>query len=454
MGLLCGSATFTKPLGKFELLSIGQYVSMDTSSTVPVLLAMDAMCRLTGLQGRRDVPCSEELNKNGKRGLSCDRPVFPTHEIATAFFRPLLDFVKCHQHTQVTIAIMCDVCADVPLEKAPTQQKRARVGSYQPYAIDVTEQKVQITDQGIVVDGAEPMAIDMAALMSTRALRPYLYQYIRAWIPAHHWTHGFALIFDGEFPHLGHQAFVYEIQPGRRPVESVAEHSGTGEGEISAMIWALRMKDTHRVQLHSGDLDMLALALMHGDKFRYDLAAILCGRYTFSYRSALVDLQTRGFLWQDVILGAILLGTDFVMKKLVTHRAGTWAIFEGVRSMRITSQTTCLLELVNISRLTLGKTLTAANNIAHERKQLGNGSPRGAVVSQTEHCDPTIHRDIVDWLRRRPGGLQPRKVDVTEDGMRQVKFNVRYWTTLGINFSRPLAHGGEGEGEKEKSKEQ
>jgi hypothetical protein len=246
----------------------------------------------------------------------------------------------------------------------------------------------------------------------------------------HAWTHACVLVFDGEFPLLGHQAFSFDIQPGLPPVETLVENSGTGEGEISAMIWALRMKDSHRVQVHSGDLDMLALVLLHGDKFQYDLTAVLCGRYTFSYRAAVLDIQKRGFIWQDVVLGAILLGTDFVVKKLVTHRAGTWVAFEGARSVRIGSHTTCLLELVDaISRLTLGATLTAANNIAHERK--GRGSPPGDTVSQTDCCDLTIHRDIANWLQRRPGGLQPRNVEVTEEGFQQVKFNVRYWATLG-----------------------
>jgi hypothetical protein len=270
----------------------------------------------------------------------------------------------------------------------------------------------EISDTGLKIGDTPCVPIDMFSLMSTRPLRPLFYQYLRDWIARHAWPHKFTLIFDADFPVGGHQAFRYDINPGTPFKEHVVPHSGAGEGEISALIWALRMKETHMVQLHSGDLDMLALALIHGSKFKYDLKASLCGRYTISYREAVANLEKDWFIWQDVVLGAIMLGTDFVTKNLVTHRAGTDAVFEASRALRVIAKTDDVLSIITNSDLYhLGSILTAANNVPKEEKKTKTGN---------------VQQRIIQWN----GSISKNCVAVTEIGRCQVQFNLKYWFAL------------------------
>jgi hypothetical protein len=428
MGLLCGSAVFKKNEGKFSLLENGPYVPSDVERCAPILVSFDAMCRLTGLQGITErnytSNVSNAWNVNGKRDREDDRPVFYPREIAMALFQPLQNFVKCHRHAHVTIAVMCDVKSDVPVEKSATQLQRTMSSSFRPYIIDIATQKVKITDEGLEIDDDPPIRIDMYAVMATRSIRPYLYQYFREWIMKHNWSESFTMVFDGDFPIVGHQAFEYVINPSEPTTEKVVEHSGTGEGEISAMVWALRMKDTHQVQVHSGDLDMLALSLIHGHKFTYDLKASLCDRYNFSYNDAIENIHKNGFIWQDIILGAIMLGTDFVTKKLVTFRANKESVFEGARSLRIIADTVDIMELVETDPEHMSVVLTAANNVFREDRKLAT---RSEVIDTNPFA---IHIRIRRWVESRQREMQKYKVRVTEEGAKQLKFNLRYWTNL------------------------
>jgi hypothetical protein len=402
MGLFCGSSVFKKDGGKFGLLENNKYVCQ-SAERVPVFLAFDAMCRLTGLRGVVGKRPREEMEEDAK---------FYPSEIATALFAPLVEFVKCHPDTDVTIAVICDASTDVPIEKRATQIKRATSSSFHPYEIDTKTQHCEFVDAGLKVDDAPCMMIDMYSLMSTRTLRPYFYQYLRDWITKQVWAQKFTLIFDAEFPIGGHQAFTYAINPSCEVKEQSVPHSGTGEGEISAVVWGLRRKDTHFVQLHSGDLDMLGLTLIHGNKFKYDLKASLCGRYTISYREAVENLGKDGFLWQDVVLGAIMLGTDFVQKNLVTHRAGTEAVFEAARALRVIANTEDVIQIITNSDLFhLSSILTAANNVLKEEKKTKTGN---------------VLQRITQW----GGCVSKNRVTITEEGRSQVQFNLKYWFAL------------------------
>lgn len=350
MGLFCGSAMFcSEERGKFPILKRSRCVAPSDEELelkVPIFISFDAMCRLTGLQGNRDREFGfargslREQKVNGKRSREdVDnqnvRPSYPTDELVEALFEPLLELVRYHDYTEVTIALICDASEDVPIEKMATQKSRASSTSFRPYAVDTKRQSVQICDEGLSIDCEKPFPIDMFSLMATRSLRPYLYRYFRTWImKKQDWDCPLTLLFDAEFPEDGHMAYEYRITPNKFPTERCVQHSGTGEGEVSAMVWSLRFRDTHSVQLHSGDLDMLAIALLHGDKFKHDLKALLCSRFVFEYQFASHQLGTMGFSCFDIVLGSIMLGTDFVTKKLITHRANKHSVFEAARTVR------------------------------------------------------------------------------------------------------------------------
>jgi hypothetical protein len=323
---------------------------------------------------------------------------------------------------------MCDASKDVPIEKKATQIKRMQSSSFSPYEFDHGTQKAHISEEGLIIDDKVPVLLDMFALMATRSLRIYLYEYFRNWIVHKKWTCKFTLIFDAEFPLIGHQAFRYEIEPGAIIKEESVVHSGTGEGEISALVWALRVKETHSVQLHSGDLDMLALVLLHGHRFKNDLKASLCSRYIFSYREARSEIESSGFTCEDVVLGAVMLGTDFVTKKLVSHRANTFSVFEAARSARLIYKTNDILELLDeCDALLLSQMLTAANNVYREDIQ---AEKLGKTVKICTFSNPVIHHRIIHWIERRQQEMKKFRVNITDEGLMQIKFNINYWVNV------------------------
>jgi len=445
MGLFCGSRIFRKN-GKFYILKAEDVIyptEEDIEQKLPIFYGFDAMCRLTGLQGiGQPAPMEPEqqlqasgwilghqasMVPNKKRKMDTT-PLFTPNQIAEALFRPLITFVRCHPHADVTIGLMCDVSADVPKEKYAVQVKRTRSASARPYQVDLNAQKVAITTEGLCIDEKSPQPIDMYAMMATRPLRPHLYAFLRKWILTRKWKINFTLIFDADFPEVGHMAYQYNIKADQETEEVEVPHSQTGEGEISALVWGLRFKDTHLVQLHSGDLDMLALLLIHGHKFKHPVRGHLCGKYSIDYRHAVNVLKEQDFLWQDIVMGAIMLGTDYVVKKLVTHRANDHSVFEAARTWRLINNNNMLLDLaLNCDIHRVSDILTAANNVFREDRKM---TKKGESLDLSQFPPPVTHSRIAKRIQFNGWALQKFRVNLTEKGLAQILFNLRYWTQL------------------------
>jgi hypothetical protein len=416
MGLLCGSKVFRKG-GIFNILKPQRVIFQNQlEKHLPIFYAVDVMCELTALRGIEECTVSTMLDKwlvpGTKRkspDISCENSHRPC-QLAEALFRPLEMFVRCHSHTSVTVGLMCDVQAKVPVEKHKLQRLRAQKRSVESY--DVNSQTCIITDDGLIIGDCLPQKVNMLKLMCTRSLRSELYRYLRAYLQKRVWSVDFTLIFDADFPVIGQTAFSYEIKSKEIPTETVIPHSDVGEGEISAMKWALRYKDTHSVQLHSGDLDMLALLLIHGHRFTYPVRALLCKRYVADYLNIKDILESKSFTLEDVIVGSLMLGTDFVSKKEVSHRCNPQVAFYTARSWRLISQVPVQQRLENCNLEKLSRILTCSNGVFKEKKETAT----------------PVHSQIIRKLE--VGDYQKHKVYITPVGLDQLTFNYNYWMNL------------------------
>jgi hypothetical protein len=432
MGLLCGSRVFRKG-GLFHILQDASVIfptESDLESRRPIFYAFDAMCKLTRLRGL-GAPIVEAPNIINRWFLPGFEPPAKKHkedptkkclhtykpsQIAEALFLPLEVFVACHPHANVTIGLMCDVRDEVPKEKHALQELRTRQSAVSPY--DVDGRPTCITNEGLIIGEDHPISIDMCALMATRSIRPQLYRYLRDWIMNHKWRNSFTLIFDADFPDIGHHAFSFEIHPNQVPIETTVVHSGTGEGEISALVWALRHRETHSVQLHSGDLDLLALMILHGHKFTFPVRAVLCEKHVANYSDIVQILESQQFSKDDLILGSIMLGTDFVSKKELTHRCNPRAVFDAVRTWRLLDPDANMLERIQkCDREYVSKVMTIANSIRKKDKCL-------------EMTNVTIHAQIMQQLHQQKSATN--QVEITENGVAQLLFNLQYWTNLAV----------------------
>lgn len=432
MGLLCGSRVFRKG-GLLNILRESDVIiptQEDIESKRPIFYAFDAMCKLTGLRG-----IGPPAGKNSSSGIdrwilpgakrACEEApdVYSPRQIAESLFRPLEVFVACHPHTHVTIGLMCDVGSDVPKEKHALQKHRTRKSSVVPY--DVDGKSCEITDEGLVIGSQDPVLLNMYSLMATRSVRPQLYAYFRQWIQQHQWRNKFTLIFDADFPGLGHQAFSFDILPGVEPEEKVVDHSQTGEGEISALVWALRYRDTHFVQLHSGDLDLLVLMIIHGHKFKYPIRSVLCGRYVADYVEILAVLATHHLTKDDLVIGSMMLGTDFISKKELSHRAYSNSVFDAVRTWRLLSSDPPLLRIKNCNRQHLSEVMTVANNM---HKNDIRWAKAGKTAYVPDYPPPVMHSRILKQMQM--GGCKKYRVEISLLGLQQLYFNMQYWTLL------------------------
>lgn len=384
MGLHAGSVVFIDFL---PILKQASFVPNDDGATTPVLLSWDVMSYITASKGCYSVVpfavpgitppfrANFSENKNGTLGNHLCGLLVKIHT-----------FVRCHTNRQnIRVVLVCDSSTLVPAEKKREQAKRSiNRSGFQEGCV--------MTPKGLVLDqGVETKLDNMYQFMGTREMRKNLYSYLYTLILAFPWSINFDLVLEAGFSH-GPCSFEFQLGPQPARVQAV-EHSGQGEGELGALKWAIKFAESHEVQLHSGDLDMLLLALIHGHKFKHDLHAVICNRYLFSYRDAVKCLEEKTLCVDTVVLASLMLGTDFVEKKQTTHRGGSVVVFNGVDDWKksLDNSASFLEHFENTSAAQWTTVLTNANQKLKK--------------STSASC----------------------KIHTTELGLEQVRFNWNYW---------------------------
>lgn len=398
MGLHTGSETFRTYL---PILKNAAFVpENDTSSTGPIFYGWDLMTHLTSAKGSWNwvnlysdfgTPDRYVENKFGTLG-----------NILTSVLSELNTFVKCHTHREeIVVVLACDSSSLVPPEKAREQAKRSRKQMGGTYEGNELKQVLQGSYE-----------VEMYKLMATRPLRKHVFEYLHHLVFRFPWSATFKLFFEAQFSEVGPRAYEYSIFPNEPVHFRLAEHSNKGEGEMGILAWAMKYKRTHEIQLHSGDLDVLALCLLHGDQFQFDLKALLCRRFIFSFENSLPVLSANGLCPETVVLASLFLGTDFVEKSQSSFRAGHQVVFEGVKLWKeyfYQESGTFAQNLEETSPETWSRIFTVSNQFLKRKKVI----------------DESIRSPLFDPQHE----LQSFKVVTTQTGMEQIRFNWRYWTT-------------------------
>lgn len=383
MGLHAGSAVF---LDFLPILQPASFVPNDDDVSTPVLMSWDVMSYLTASKGCYSVvPFAVPGNNPPVRANFTENQKGTLGNHLCGLLVNIDTFAKCHKNRQnIRVVLVCDSSTLVPAEKKREQAKRsANRTRFQEGCV--------VTPKGLVLDqGVETRLDNMYQFMGTREMRKNLYAYLYTLILAFPWSTDFDLVFEAGFSH-GPRSFEFQLGPQKPARVQAVEHSGQGEGELGALKWALKFAESHEVQLHSGDLDMLLLALIHGHKFQYDLKAVICNRYLFSYRDAAKCLADQNLCVYTVVLASLMLGTDFVEKKQTTHRGGSTAVFKAVDDWK---------------------------------KSLDNSA------SFWEHFEKTSAAQWTTVLTNANQKLKKStsaKIQTTELGLAQVRFNWNYW---------------------------
>jgi hypothetical protein len=325
-----------------------------------VAMAWDAMTFMTMLaayHAPRRFVSSETHNVFRARSNGMEPKVYPAYravDLYEALAREVLQMVgQVSQTCCVTFVLVFDKGEIVVQEKAVVQAARNSRRDLPPYTLaGLTDDEsmahnggghglppgIRIVDAGIDLDGGGPVPIVSARLMQTRALRPLWYAYLASKFAE-----------DKRFQHVRLlldwcATAVHEIRDGAvviRPSLAVP----VGEGEVAAMVWAVRFSQTHRVQVRSGDSDLIALGLLHFDRFKqFPLMVVIHRRRTSAKQpreETFLTLNTRAFAqrltssgWTPMgfVLGLVANGTDFLLRSTYLTRVRKVSVFQACRA--------------------------------------------------------------------------------------------------------------------------
>jgi hypothetical protein len=119
-----------------------------------------------------------------------------------------------------------------------------------------------------------------------------------------------------------------------------------GEDDVSMFEWALSLTDKAQLVLQSVDRDMLLLALLHADKFKNKVFL----DFTDQKYQRYVDVQemakalvAAGWTVDAFVQTAMLAGTDFVEKKLISNMIGVYDMFAATKALLDRTKFTDLL---------------------------------------------------------------------------------------------------------------
>lgn len=300
------------------------------SATAPLALFVDIMTYLKKLRGT-------DLPVDGEKSFRAD-------DIADSLLGNFERFASAHASRfsgKVTICLAFDKAGSIPPEKLELQSQRVAGSKTLPYEVDPASQKLRVVDAGLCIDGAAPVPIDMDRLCLTRPLRPFFYRYLAERAALRVWGLPLRLILDAEFSSVEgkpgdgveDQVWTFDV-PAKDSVARLVRAGPefrVGEGEITAVLWALRFRRTHHCQVWSGDSDLIPMLLLHGREFSFSLTSVLSQAYVFVFSEARKVLAKEGVTAETFLAAVSLIGTDYTKKKHGFHRVPTECIWAAAR---------------------------------------------------------------------------------------------------------------------------
>jgi hypothetical protein len=309
---------------------VGVCIPSSRDATPPLALFVDIMTALKKLRG------SEEP-VDGDRSYRAD-------DLADSLLSHYERFAAAHASRfsgKVTVCLAFDKAGSIPPEKLELQAHRVATSKTKPYAADPAVQKIQIVDAGLSVDGAAPVPLDMDRLCLTRPLRPFFYRYLAERARTRLWRLPLRFILDAEFASasglpgdaLEDQVWTFDVACANcvAQLEQTGPLFRVGEGEITAVLWALRFRRTHHCQVWSGDSDLLPMLLLHGHEFSFSLTSVLSNCYVFVYAEAMRQLKQAELTPETFLAAVAAIGTDYTRKKNGFHRVPTECIWAAAR---------------------------------------------------------------------------------------------------------------------------
>ena len=202
----------------------------------------------------------------------------------------------------------------VPVQKRATQELRAtHTEPYPPGTV--------VHGNGLLVENEE-VGIQLERLMMTRELREPLYLQLQQRMPADLQLRPFNILCD-----LTHEAPVLFHQGQQRPVVK-SEIRSIGEDDVTMVIHARQLRETHAIFLDSVDRDSLAILLLQHRSFRTNDLVLWFGdgRYIRPMEMAdkLISVGWTVLLWIELMA---LCGCDYVDKGLISHGLGVPQLF-------------------------------------------------------------------------------------------------------------------------------
>jgi hypothetical protein len=279
---------------------------------------------------------------------------FTARDLYAQLANDVLDLVTNFSLPLETTMVLCFDKGDIVVKaKQAVQTIRNQKRDLPPYSLQgIAEEKamtydcdgegvppgVCIVDKGLDLgDGQGPRQIVSTRLMQTRSLRKMWYAYLAEKFAADIRFLEIRLILDFDSAHA------HEITHGNLRLNR-AQAMPAGEGEVSAIGWALRLANTHRVQVRSGDSDLIALGLLHYDRFPFHPLMVVIhrprnvknkqrsdGYLTLNTRAFACRLIRNGWTVMGFYLGLVANGTDFLPRALYLAGVRKNAVMHGCR---------------------------------------------------------------------------------------------------------------------------
>lgn len=254
---------------------------------------------------------------------------------------------------EVTLVIVFDKGDVVVHAKKAVQQVRSSHQDLPPYPVPGLSELESMTHtgnasglpRGVCVvdagldlgDGMGPRKIISERLMQTRVLRSIWFAYIARRFQRDPRFVNVRLYVDyrSDTVFEAHRGQVIERRNLAVPV---------GEGEVAVMTWGLRFAHSHRVQIRSGDSDLIALGLLHYDRFAHPLMAVLHRRrtsllktrqeifLTLNAQEFAGRLKARQWPVAAFYLGLVMNGTDFVIRTTFLRGVRKSAVMHACRA--------------------------------------------------------------------------------------------------------------------------
>jgi hypothetical protein len=371
---------------------------------------------------------------------------------------------------RVTAVLCFDKGEIVVAEKKAVQAERNAKRDLPPYLVEgMTENEIMshdcggktlpsevcVVDAGIVLGpGAAPQPIISSRIMQTRALRPVWYSYLARKFVSDVRFAGVRLLLDYR-PDVA-----YELAHGvSTPRRSLSLH--VGEGEIACMSWALRFAHTHCTQVRSGDSDLIALGLLHHDRFAVHPLMVVIHRprtsreqtrsdtyLTLNTRAFVGRLEARGWTAMGFYLGLVANGTDFLLRSTYLSGVRKSAVMHAGRSFveravqgGIGADAHARLRSWVMSRISRPEEFDWLVRTA----MTWHHTDPNATLWEGKKCPdfsktvPTRSEEDLIELRTKRVGHPSRQAIAT--AMEHLLTNLRYWATLQGSLMHALSTG-------------